>query len=92
MIRSQEKVCVLSHWGAFAMHGATRDESLTVTIASDIADELRGPMESTDPKDVNEQVLKSERVLPPETMFGYARSTEVGDATDDGDEEVVTLE
>jgi hypothetical protein len=64
----------------------------TLIVVDVVTEELRGPMEPSEPRDESGQTPRSERVQHPETLFGYSRSSEEPTDTEDGDLDASALE
>jgi hypothetical protein len=63
-----------------------------LTVVDVLTEELRGPMEPSEPRDESGQTPRSERVEQPVTLFGYSRSSEDRIDTEDGDLDASALE
>jgi hypothetical protein len=63
-----------------------------LTVANALADEPRGPMDTSDPKDVSDEAAPSERVERSETLFGYSRRSEEPTDAEGVDVDVSALE
>jgi hypothetical protein len=63
-----------------------------LTVVDVLTEELRGPMEPSEPRDESGQTPRSERIEQPETLFGYSRSSEDRTDTEYGDLDASPLE